>query len=62
MEDEKKKYDTLLDEKLDLDEKKRLAEGEMENIKAKLHAYDEQIDALNKKINTQTAEVDSLNA
>ena len=62
MEDEKKKYDTLLDEKLDLDEKKRLTEGEMENIKAKLHAYDEQIDALNKKINTQTAEVDSLNA
>ena len=61
-EDEKKKYDTLLDERLDLDEKKRLTEADMDQIKAKLHAYDEQIDALNKKIAGQTAEVDGLNA
>lgn len=50
LDDEKKKYDTLFDEKLELDEKKRTTEIEMEAIKAKLHSFDEQIDALNKKI------------
>lgn len=50
LEDEKKKYDTLLEEKLELDEKKRIAEQSLDELKHKYKDQEEQRALLKQKI------------
>jgi hypothetical protein len=55
LEDEKKKYDVLLEEKMELDEKYKIADGALKELKDKYRDQEEQKDTLRKKIDLQLA-------
>jgi len=60
LDDEKKKYETLLDEKLMLDEKLKVSTHNFEETKEKLKGQDEVITDFKAKIEKQTAVTDAL--
>jgi len=62
LEEEKKKYETLLDEKLDIDEKLAVAQKSLDFYKAKLDRQHHKLDKLKAKIDEQQKVADGLAA